>query len=83
MRMSLSGAVETQGIGQALRDGVVDETHLRGEIGAVLLGQVPGRKNAADITVYKSLGHIAQHIATAQAMYQNALARPEFADVAW
>ena len=33
---------------------------VRGEIGAVLLGQVPGRKNAADITVYKSLGHIAR-----------------------
>ena len=81
--MSLSGAVEIQGIGQALRDGVVDETHLRGEIGEVLLGQVPGRQTAADITVYKSLGHIAQDIATAEAVYQNTLARPEFADVAW
>lgn len=78
-----SAAVQAGEWLQALKDGVVGEPHLRGEIGEVLLGQVPGRESASDITVYKSLGHIAQDIATAEAVYQNALGRPEFADVAW
>ena len=78
-----SAAVQAGEWLQALQDGVVDEAHLRGEIGEVLLGQVPGRQSATDITVYKSLGHIAQDIATAEAVYQNAQRRPEFADVAW
>ena len=78
-----SAAVQAGEWLQALKDGVVDESHLQGEIGEVLLGRVPARQSAGDITVYKSLGHVAQDIATADAVYQHALDRPEFADVAW
>jgi ornithine cyclodeaminase/alanine dehydrogenase-like protein (mu-crystallin family) len=79
-----SAAVQAGEWLQALQDGVVEPAHLRGEIGEVLLGQVPGRESAADITVYKSLGHVAQDIATAEAVYQKALERAaEFPDLAW
>jgi ornithine cyclodeaminase len=67
----------------ALRAGVVDAAHLQGEIGAVLLGRIAGRQSDDDITVYKSLGHAAQDIAAAQAVYQQALRRPEFPDMDW
>jgi ornithine cyclodeaminase len=43
--------------------GLVDDGHIVAEIGEVLLGRVPGRKSAEDITVYKSLGHIVQDLA--------------------
>lgn len=67
----------------ALRDGVVDASHLLGEIGEVLLGRVLGRTGADDITVYKSLGHTAQDLAAADAVYRRALQRPDIPDIAW
>ena len=49
----------------AIRRGIVTEEHIRGEIGEVLLGTVQGRTTVAEVTVYKSLGVIAQDIAAA------------------
>lgn len=54
-----------------------------GEVGEVLLGRVPGRTSADEITVYKSLGHAAQDLATAQAVYQRALASAGHPDLSW
>jgi len=67
----------------ALKDGVVGESHLLGEIGEVLLGRVPGRLTDADITVYKSLGHTAQDLATAGAVVRQALGRADVPDIPW
>jgi ornithine cyclodeaminase/alanine dehydrogenase-like protein (mu-crystallin family) len=47
----------------ALRNGCVTEQHLLGSIGDVLDGRLAGRTSVDDITVYKSLGLIAQDIA--------------------
>lgn len=43
--------------------GLIDERHIAAEIGEVLLGTVPGRTSAGQITLYKSLGHIVQDLA--------------------
>ena len=48
---------------RALQEGVVDENHIHAEIGEILIGKAPGRQNDAQITVYKSLGHISQDLA--------------------
>jgi ornithine cyclodeaminase len=40
-----------------------------GEIGQVLMGDLPGRRSADEITIYKSLGHIVQDLAAAQALF--------------
>jgi ornithine cyclodeaminase len=40
-----------------------------GEIGALLLGKIRGRQSAEDITVYKSLGVVAQDLIAAYAVY--------------
>lgn len=48
--------------------------HIRGEIGEVLNGTVPGRTDEFEITVYKSLGIAAQDLAAAHEIYQRAKA---------
>jgi ornithine cyclodeaminase len=50
----------------ALAAGAIGEAHLLGEIGAVFAGTLPGRTAAADVTLYKSLGHIVQDLASAR-----------------
>jgi len=45
-----------------------------GEIGQVVASEVVGRRNDDDVTVYKSLGHIAQDLALGWYMYERALA---------
>ena len=39
-----------------LREGVIDAGHIRAELGEVLAGSAPGRRDVAEITVFKSLG---------------------------
>jgi ornithine cyclodeaminase/alanine dehydrogenase-like protein (mu-crystallin family) len=50
----------------AKQAGLIDDTHIVGEIGEVLNGSVAGRRTASEITVYKSLGSAAQDLAVAQ-----------------
>lgn len=45
--------------------GLVDDRHILGEIGEVFAGTRPGRTGAANVTIYKSLGHIVQDLACA------------------
>jgi ornithine cyclodeaminase/alanine dehydrogenase-like protein (mu-crystallin family) len=49
--------------------GLVSDEHIVAEIGQVLMGEVEGRRSAEEITVYKSLGHIVQDLASAAALY--------------
>lgn len=51
--------------------GVIGDDHIVAEIGQVLAGDVAGRRSDADITVYKSLGHVVQDLASAWALYRN------------
>lgn len=52
-----------------IQERAIDRTHVRGEIGAVLLGRVAGRRSADEITVYKSLGLVAQDLIAAHAVF--------------
>ena len=49
--------------------GLVDDSHVVGEIGQVLDGALEGRQSPDQITVYKSLGHVVQDLAAAKALY--------------
>jgi ornithine cyclodeaminase len=53
--------------------GLVGDDHIAAEIGEVLLGRVPGRTSADEITVYKSLGHIVQDLAAVKYVHARAL----------
>ncbi len=52
--------------------GLVDDSHVVGEIGQVLAGELEGRQSRDQITVYKSLGHVVQDLAAAKALYESA-----------
>jgi ornithine cyclodeaminase len=61
---------------RAKQAGAVDDSHIVAEIGQVLAGEVAGRRSASEITVYKSLGHIVQDLASAWALYRGCLTGP-------
>jgi ornithine cyclodeaminase/alanine dehydrogenase-like protein (mu-crystallin family) len=54
---------------RAKQAGVIGDDHIAAEIGQVLAGDAVGRRSAADITIYKSLGHVVQDLASAWALY--------------
>lgn len=60
---------------RAQRDSVVDESHVLGEIGDVLAGRLAGRRDPADITLYKSIGSIVQDLAAARWLVHRARER--------
>jgi ornithine cyclodeaminase len=46
--------------------GLVDDSHVLGEIGEVMAGTLPGRTGDDEVTIYKSLGSIVQDLAAAR-----------------
>jgi ornithine cyclodeaminase len=58
-----------------LASGALDRVRIIGEIGAALAGDLRGRVDPAEITVFKSLGNAAQDICLAE----DALALPDLA----
>lgn len=53
----------------AKKAGLIGDEHIVAEIGQVLSGEIAGRRSADEITVYKSLGHVVQDLASAWALY--------------
>jgi ornithine cyclodeaminase/alanine dehydrogenase-like protein (mu-crystallin family) len=58
-----------------MRDGAFDKTHIAGELGEVSAGIVPGRRSAAEITIFKSLGMAVEDVAAAHLAYEKAAER--------
>ena len=56
----------------AKKNRLLDDSHIQGEIGEVILGKKKGRTSDTEITVYKSLGVASQDLAAAYYVYQNA-----------
>jgi ornithine cyclodeaminase/alanine dehydrogenase-like protein (mu-crystallin family) len=48
-----------------LREGLIDEGHIRAEIGEVLAGLEPGRRSDDEITVFKAVGNAVEDLAVA------------------
>jgi len=57
---------------EPLSAGLIDRSQIAGEIGAVLNGAAAGRRDAAEITLYRSLGVPAQDIELANFVYRKA-----------
>jgi ornithine cyclodeaminase len=55
---------------RAKEAGFITDDHIVAEIGQVLAGDSPGRRNDSEITAYKSLGHIVQDLASAWAIFK-------------
>jgi ornithine cyclodeaminase/alanine dehydrogenase-like protein (mu-crystallin family) len=56
----------------ARREGAVDEDHIAGELGEVVLGTVPGRGAPEEITLFRSLGLAVEDLAAARHVYRRA-----------
>jgi ornithine cyclodeaminase/alanine dehydrogenase-like protein (mu-crystallin family) len=57
---------------EPLAKGIIERSRIIGEIGAVLNGKAPGRRDDTEITLYRSLGVPAQDIELANFIYQKA-----------
>ena len=57
----------------AKKEGVVDDSHILGEIGEIVIRRVKGRTAPDDITLFKSLGLAIEDVASAQFAYDRAL----------
>ena len=57
----------------AIAAGAIGEGHVLGEIGEVMAGTLAGRLGEADVTIYKSLGAIAQDLAAGWFVYRRAV----------
>jgi ornithine cyclodeaminase len=67
----------------AIEQRKVGQDHLKGEIGEVLAGKVPGRGGRDQITIYKSLGHAAQDIAVADTAHSRAAESGNIVSIDW
>ena len=65
----------------ALSSGTIRPEHVIGEVGEVLLGHKPGRQSDQDITLFKSLGIIAEDLTAAQYVLEQAAATKDGADL--
>jgi ornithine cyclodeaminase len=61
-------------LARAREAGAIDDTYVVSEIGEVLAGRIRGRESDRDITIYKSLGHVVQDLATAAYLQSRAKA---------
>ena len=59
----------------ARNEGAIPPDHVRGEIGEVFAGRIPGRRDPSEITFFKSLGMAVEDAATAQHVYRRACER--------
>ncbi len=60
---------------QAIAAGAIAYSHVAGELGSLLQGDVPGRTRADEITLFKSVGLGLQDAVTAARVYAQAVAK--------
>ena len=53
-------------------EGAIDDDHILGEIGELVLGQVEGRRSRDEVTLFKSLGLAVEDLAAAHFVYERA-----------
>jgi len=56
-----------------MQEGAITADHIYAELGEIILGRKSGRKDAAEITLFKSNGLAIQDAATAKLVYDKAL----------
>jgi ornithine cyclodeaminase len=71
-----AGALKESGdILLPIRDGLVNESHIAGELGELILGHVEGRRTADEITIFKSLGMAVEDVVAAELVLARAIER--------
>ena len=68
-----SALAEAGDIITPLRDGVISEADIAGDLPGLCSGMYPGRVSAGERTVFKSVGHATEDLAAAVAVYRAAV----------
>jgi ornithine cyclodeaminase len=58
-----------------IQEGAIDASHIAGELGDVCGGRIAGRRSAAEITIFKSLGMAVEDVAAAHLAFERASER--------
>ncbi|MEP6782624.1 MAG: ornithine cyclodeaminase family protein [Acidobacteriota bacterium] len=67
-----AAVVEAGDVVMNVNAGLFDASHIRGELGELVLGRVEGRTSSQDITVFKSLGMAVEDVVAADLVYRRA-----------
>ncbi|HEX4439576.1 MAG TPA: ornithine cyclodeaminase family protein [Thermoanaerobaculia bacterium] len=57
-----------------LQSGEIEQSHLLGDLGQLVVGDIPGRTSSTDVTVFKSVGLAIEDVASAHYIYTRARA---------
>ena len=69
---SLHGALTEAGdIMAPLKDGVISESDIVGDLFALMQGRAPGRRNEREVTLFKSVGHALEDLVAAATVYES------------
>ena len=69
---SAAAIVESGDIVMNIAAGLFDASHVRGELGELVLGRIEGRTSPSQITVFKSLGMAVEDVVAADLVYRRA-----------
>ncbi len=68
-----AAVVESGDVVMNINEGFFDASHIRGEIGELVLGRAPGRAISADVTIFKSLGMAVEDVVAADLVFRRAI----------
>jgi len=57
-----------------MKEGAIGEAHIAGELGELVAGRVPGRREVTDVTIFKSLGMATEDVVAARLVHERAIA---------
>jgi alanine dehydrogenase len=58
-----------------IAEGAIQSTHILGELGEVLVGRTPGRRDRQEVTLFKSVGLAVEDLASAYSVFARAQAK--------
>jgi ornithine cyclodeaminase/alanine dehydrogenase-like protein (mu-crystallin family) len=64
--------VESGDVVMNVNAGLFDASHIRGELGELVLGRIDGRTSSKDITIFKSLGMAVEDVVAADLVFRRA-----------
>ena len=68
-----AAVIESGDVVLGIKENRFTDTHIAGELGEVVLGRVPGRVKADEITIFKSLGMAVEDVVTADLVFRRAV----------
>jgi alanine dehydrogenase len=67
-----AAVVESGDVVMNIAAGLFDASHIRGELGELVLGRIEGRTSGRDITIFKSLGMAVEDVVAADLVFRRA-----------